>query len=70
MDGGASLDGASAVTAAAGNSAVLIVSLVSGCSPTMPSRAATDGKLDLPALKQMLHLVMQGMHSAALDDEP
>jgi hypothetical protein len=31
----------------------------------LASQAAIDGKVDLPALKQMLHLVIQGIHSAA-----
>ena len=34
----------------------------------LASQAAIDGNVDLPALKQMLHFVMQGMHSAAPDD--
>jgi hypothetical protein len=33
----------------------------------LASQAAIDGKVDLPALKQMLHLVMQGMHSAVCE---
>jgi hypothetical protein len=33
----------------------------------LASQAAIDGKVDLPALKQTLHLVMHGIHSAACD---
>src|SRR5690349_9903571 len=39
------------------------------CASQLASHAAIDGKVDLPALKQTLHLVLQGMHcDAACDD--